>query len=275
MNHRVMFFISLIVIAVGVMGMIVQSGGDSPQVSEEPTVEAKPSSQRTIMLAKAKIELSSGYILGANDYELNEVTVEGNSDLIRLDISALNTGTLRGYLVKSPIKTGSYIESGMLEGPDSPGYILDSLGENEMTYNFPVRLDNSYLLDSLAVGDDVALYLRMLEVSKDSRMKSEVGLESSSGGGAGQSDQYVLSRLISPLTVLSIPPKVEISPSLRSDEIIGFIQLRARTRDLEFIHTVEKAGELLLLPVHGGTEAGKIRLDSLLPQLRTIKQIRG
>lgn len=273
MNHRMMFFISLTVIAVGVIGIFVFVGGEPAKTDGTAVVSTQDSPKRRVVLAMAKTDLSSGHIIKPEDYQLSEITVEDGSDLIGLDISALKTGSLRGYLLKSSIKAESYIVADMLESPDSPGYVLNSLGADEMTYSFPVRASNSYLLDSLSPGDEVALYLRMLEVSKDKRMKSEVGLESSNSSGSG-SEKYVLSRLISPLTILRMP-KADSKKELRPDEVIGYIQLRAKTQDLEFIHTVEKAGELLLLPVKGGSKAGKIRLDSLLPQLRTIKEIRG
>ena len=273
MNHRMMFFVSLIVIAVGVVGILVFAGGEPNPTTGTSTVTTQDPSKRRIVLAVAKTDLVNGHIIKPEDYQISELTVEENSDLISLDISGLNSGSLRGYLLKSSINAESYIVADMLDSPDSPGYVLNSLGTDEMTYSFPVRISNSYLLDSLSPGDEVVLYLRMLEVSKDKRMKSEVSIESGSSS-AGGSDKYVLSRLISPLTILRMP-KVDIKKELRGDEVLGYIQLRAKTRDLEFIHTVEKAGELLLLPVKGGSEAGKIRLDSLLPQLRTIKEIRG
>ncbi|WP_159566005.1 SAF domain-containing protein [Budvicia diplopodorum] len=274
MNHRIMFFISLIVIVVGVIGIWVFVSGE-PAAPATTAVNTQDSTKRRLTVAVAKTDLTHGHIIRSEDYQLSEISVEENSDLASLDISALNTGSLRGYRLKSSIKAESYIVANMLESFDSPDYVLNSLHNDEMTYSFPIKATNSYLLNSLAVGDEVALYLRMLEVSNDSRMKAQIGLESG-GGSPNKSDKYVLSRLISPLTVLRMP-KVDLSGGLLSkdDDVLGYIQLKAKTKDLEFIHTVEKVGELLLLPAKGGSEDGKIRLDTLLPQLRTIKEIRG
>ena len=271
MNHKTMFFISLVVIAVGIVGMIVRSG-DAPDVKEAPpqTADSPRSQQKTITLATARVDLPSGHVLGAEDYEINEITVDEKSDLVRLDVSSLNADSLRGFLLNGSVKAGSYLPAPMLESPNTVGFALNSLRSNETIYQYPVKAVNGYLLDSIRGGDKVSLYLRMLEVPKDKRIKSNVGVVSSTDAG-GKSGKYVLSRLISPLTVL----KVQRREASQSDDVVGYLQLKANTHDLELIYTVEKVGDLLILPVGGGTETGKIELDSLLPQLKTIKEIRG
>lgn len=271
MNHRTMFFISLVVIAVGIVGMIVRSD-DAPAVKDAPPqVADSPSArQKTITLATARADLLNGHVIGADDYEINEITVDEKSDLVRLDISSLNAGSLRGFLLNGSVKAGSYLPASMLESPDTLGFALNSLRSDETIYHYQVKAANGYLLDSVRGGDEVALYLRMLEVPKDKRIKSNVGVESSVDAG-GKNGKYVLSRLVSPLTVL----KVQKRETNQNDDVVGYLQLKASTHDLELIYTVEKVGDLLILPVSGGTATGKIELDSLLPQLKTIKEIRG
>lgn len=53
MNHRMLFFLSIIVIAVGIAGILVQK--KAPEVSE---VKSAPQVGHTIMVAKAIRELN-------------------------------------------------------------------------------------------------------------------------------------------------------------------------------------------------------------------------
>ncbi len=97
MNHRMLFFLSIIVIAVGIAGIFVQK--KTPEVTE---VKPVPQASHTIMVAEAIRELKPYDILNRDDYKITSIEISKESK-DRRDISSLDNGDLQGYLIRHNI----------------------------------------------------------------------------------------------------------------------------------------------------------------------------
>lgn len=275
MNHRTLFFLSITAIAVGVTGIFLQQKGEAPEPKQQVTVK---NVSRTILVAEAIHDLQAGEILSPQDYKIATLKVSSTISDPR-DISSIPGGNLRGYLVTETIKKGSGLTLPMLLSPTHPDYAKRSLRVNEMPYALPVSAPEDYLLSSTRAGDKLALYIRIKEIE---RGKTEmVGLASEgSSSYRAQTPKYVVTRIFEQVTVLDskrfFSAREGENAYSTNNKIVGTIVLRLNQKQLAMLRTIETSGQLFLLPDSQDKQSIKrISMDDVLPQLRSIKELRG
>ncbi|MCG3100536.1 pilus assembly protein CpaB [Enterobacter sp. DRP3] len=270
MNHRMLFFLSVIVIAVGIIGIVTQKNAVVPHQSSITQIKT---TKKAIVIAEATRELHPRDILRPEDFRIRTIEVDKNENDIR-DLSSLGTKNLTGYLIRNNIPQDSSILPAFIEAPTSKTFVIHSLNADELPYGYPVSAEDGYLLSSLSTGDSVSMYIRLVEVEKDK--ESKVGLVSE---GSNSSDKnmkkYALSRLTGPLSILQVNEDKKAASGHAYGQPIGTIVLRLNRKQLADLRVVEKAGDILLFPASNGQSDVKVRLDDVLPQFRSVKELRG
>lgn len=274
MNHRVLFFLSITVIAVGIAGIFFQHY--QPPTDSRPKTE-QPSTVKVITIAEATRSLRPYELIEANDYRIKTLEVDNNEKDIR-DLSSLSSLSLNGYLVRNNIAEGSAIVPALVEAPGSKDFIMHSLRENELSYGYAVTSREEYLLSSLKVGGKVSLFIRVIEVEKGKKSSVNYVPEGSNSPDTTMK-KYALSPVLSGLSILDIQReknKEEKSYLAEADASVGKIILRMNQQQLADLRVVENAGELIIFPAKGGQDDNKKkRMDEVLPQFRAIKELRG
>ncbi|MTH45572.1 pilus assembly protein CpaB [Escherichia alba] len=268
-----LFFLSIIVIAVGVIGIITQKNTATPH---ETSIKQTKAAKKTIVIAEATHSLTPREILRAEDYKLRTIEIDDNQKDIR-DISLLGTKNLTGYLVRNNISQDSSILPTFIEAPTSKTFVIHSLKADELPYGYQVGEDDAYLLSSLAVGDRVSLYIRLIEVEKDKKDKIGLVPEGSINPDA-QMKKYTLNRISDPISILQVNEQKKLSTAGRAygqKNIVGTIVLRMNRKQLANLRVVEKAGDILLFPVTRDQDNVTVKMDEVLPQLRSVKELRG
>ncbi|MFS7242152.1 pilus assembly protein CpaB [Serratia proteamaculans] len=275
MNNRVIFFISIIVIGVGISGIVLQEHQPKNEIQKEKNVE----SEHTILIAQALKNLQPYDIISPADYKV--ISVNAPKDITDpRDITSVSDSSIRGYLVRNNISKDSYLSLSMLEAPSSPDFAKHSLRPDEMPYSLSVSNSDDYLLSSTYTGDKVSLYIRLTEVDKTK--KNNVGLVPEGSASADKElKKFVVSRIFKEITVLEskrfkVDENNKQSQYGREDTPIGVIVLRLNQKQLAELRVIEKAGELFIFPEGGDSQAiSKIRMDDVLPQFRSVKELRG
>jgi pilus assembly protein CpaB len=274
MNHRVLFFLAITAIAVGIVGIFVQRyqnpSGNQLQVEQ-------PSGVKVITIAEASRALRPYELIESGDYRIRTVEVDSAKKDIR-DLSSLSSLNLNGYLVRNNIPEGSAIIPELIEAPGSKNFIMNSLRGNELSYGYIVKSREGYLLSSLKVGEKVSLFIRVIEVEKGKKSDVTYVPEGSNSPGKNMK-KYALSPVLSGLSILDVQQekmKEEKNHLSDPDAVVGKIILRMNQQQLADLRVVENAGELILFPAEGGQENNKKKgMDEVLPQFRAIKELRG
>ncbi len=273
MNHKLLFWISLLVIAVGVTGLILNKN-TPPDNNEKSVLGLGVPEEKNILVAVTTRPVALGRLLSQDDFQVKTITVPADSDLVNYDVSAFKS--LTGHLLTANMEGNSYISPQLIETPDSPTFLRNSLQAGEIAWKFEVDQANAWLLDSIQVGDQVALYLRTLETNKNKKLKDTVALDAKELS-SGKNQQYVLTAILDGMTVLRVNryeekegDQVENHGKGNPD---GYIHLRMRSKDIKKIHVIALAGDLLLVPAVGG--AKQLEMDQILPNLPKFKELRG
>lgn len=110
-------------------------------------------------------------------------------------------------------------------------------------------------------------------------MENGIAIDSNSMNSK-QRQKYSLNNVIPNMPILSIKTysseelSVKNNKNNKTEEYsLGYIEVIMKIQDLEFIHTVEKAGEVFLTPKSGDHK--RIDLDEIIPTLQTIRELRG
>lgn len=282
MSRRALFFLSIIIIMIGVCGIYLQ-GKKSPPVVASAPAEKAIEKYHTITIAEAVRDLHQYELLRPDDFKMRviQASVDSNNPC---DISSRFHGDIRGAVMKNNVAQGSCLPSAsfLLPGDEKfPGALLRA---DEMPYAFPITPANDYLLSVLNGGDTISLYIRVVEIDKAN--KSNVSLGGDDVGSAGGSNKkYVSMRVLKGVTVLESKrfgngakdKKERPVSGYGINELKGEIILRMTKRDLARLITIEKTGQLFLLPEgdRNGDDISKISMDDVLPQFRTIQELRG
>jgi len=273
MNHRVLFFLSIIVIGVGVVGIFIQSRQPDVVTTIEELKGNSDNAEKNILVAEALRDLQARDILSPQDYRI--LTLKTNGTDAR-DITALSDGDIRGYLVMNNVVKGGYLTPPMLLSPTDKDFSSQSLNVGEMPYSFPVKSADSYLLSSISAGDTLSLYIRLKEIEKG---KTEtVGLSNSEGSSSfgRKTPKYTITRIFERITVLESKRYKEQNQNesrlSQDNKTIGVIVFRLNQSQLAKLRTIENVGDLFLLP-YSPTQEGinRISMDESLPQLHSIK----
>ncbi|WP_016588701.1 hypothetical protein, partial [Yersinia pestis] len=234
----------------------------------------------------------AGTLISKEDYSLQNITVDESSDLVKNDLShghridgdsiaddRTHDHKLDGHLLKNNILAGSYIIDEMLISPDSREFSRLNLKHGEIIYKFYITEKNEYLLNTLNPGDFLSFQLLTLETNKTKGMENGIAIDSKSMSSK-QRQKYSLNNVIPDMPILSIktysPEELSVknNKNNKTEEYsLGYIEVIMKIQDLEFIHTVEKAGEVFLTPKSGDHK--RIDLDDIIPTLQTIRELRG
>ncbi|QHM73460.1 pilus assembly protein CpaB [Mixta intestinalis] len=275
MNHRMIFFLSIIVIGVGIAGIVLQK--NQTPTKQSVASEQKVNKSKVIIVAEAKRDLKAHDILRPEDYQLKSVEINSTGHDIR-DISSVSTNGLDGFLLLNNLSKDSAILPEMVESPNSKDFIYRSLRSDELTYAYTVLPQEDYLLSSLSRGQQVSIYIRLTEVERDK--KNAVGLVSEGNSASSkQLKKFAISKVTEPLTILDIrkeEKKDDQRKSYNRDEPVGSIILRMNQKQLARLRVVEKAGDILLFPADKSiANYEKFRMDEVLPQFGSIRELRG
>lgn len=274
MNHRILYFLSIAIIAIGVIGIFVQRYQHS---SPAEPVAATTLNNKVITIAEATRELKAYDILESGDYKIRTIGIDSGVKDLR-DLSSLSSVNLNGYLVRNNIAERSAIMPSIIEAPTSKTFVMHSLRGDELPYGYVVKPHEEYLLSALKVGDKVSLYIRVTEIEKEKKSKVNYVPEGSASADKNMK-KYALSPVLTGLNIVDVQKeksKEGKSYSTSSDTPVGTLVLRINQQQLAELRVVEKAGEIILFPAEGGkSNYKKIEMDEVLPQFRSIKELRG
>lgn len=273
MNRQFLILFSLLIVAIGMTGIIFNSDNET----QEPQQQIDKKKEINIVLAQTRHDLTEGNLLSKKDYTLKNISVEESSHLVKHALS--QTHSIDGHLLKNNILAGSFITQEMLASPNSREFIRLNLKNGDVIYKFFITHRDEYLLNTLNPGDSLSFQLLTLETNKRKGIENGIAIDSNKMNSR-QKQQYSLNKIIPDMPILSIktysPEELSVKNSKNHKTekyILGYIEVKIKTQDLEFIHTAEKAGEIFLTPISG--EHKRINLNDIIPTLQTIRELRG
>jgi pilus assembly protein CpaB len=279
MNRKFILLFSLLIIAIGTTGILMNSKDDDNTLADAATLNQEK--EVTIMLAQAAHDLSSGSILTKQDYTLKTVMVPESSELIKSDVS--NVEHINSHLLKYNVIAGSYITQHMLISRDSDEFIRLHLQKGEIIYRFNIKPQDEYLLDTLSVNDTLSFQLRTLETDKRTGMENGIAIDTNQMNDR-KNQSYSLTNIIPNMRIIRIKKHSagELSEKNSKNQktesqITGFIEVIIKTEQLDTIHIAEKVGDVFLVPgiqLHDENNKSK-NLHDILPKLHTIRELRG
>ncbi|CRG49105.1 hypothetical protein [Yersinia wautersii] len=293
MNRKFLILFSLLIVAIGISGILLNPDKEIPELLNQ----AEKRKERNIVLAQTRHDLTAGRLISKEDYSLQNIIVDESSDLVKNDLShghridgdringdrtdddRTDDHRLDGHLLKNNILAGSYLTDEMLISPSSREFSRLNLKHGEIIYKFYITEKNEYLLKTLNPGDFLSFQLLTLETNKTKGMENGIAIDSKSMNSK-QKQKYSLNNVIPDMPILSIktysPDELSVknNKNNKTEEYsLGYIEVIMKIQDLEFIHTVEKAGEVFLTPKSGDHK--RIDLDDIIPTLQTIRELRG
>jgi Flp pilus assembly protein CpaB len=156
MNQKLMFFISIIVIVVGVSGIVLNNKEEPAPIPSE-TVEKKTSTDTAVKLLVANKALTPGAMLKADDYSVKLIDVAVDSEWTKYHATKKVGDYLGGYIT-APVAQGEYILPELLITPGHPEFMKMSLGQ-DVAYNLDVRLQDHDMIALISPMDKVDIYL--------------------------------------------------------------------------------------------------------------------
>lgn len=288
MNRKFLILFSLLIVAIGISGILLNPDKEIPEL----LTQTEKRKERNIVLAQTRHDLTAGRLISKEDYSLQNIIVDESSDLVKNDLShghridgdsidgdRTHDHRLDGHLLKNNILAGSYITDEMLISPSSREFSRLNLKHGEIIYKFYITEKNEYLLNTLNPGDVLSFQLLTLETNKTKGMENGIAIDSKSMNSK-QRQKYSLNNVIPDMPILSIKTYSPEELSVKNNKnnkteaySLGYIEVIMKIQDLEFIHTVEKAGEVFLTPKSG--DHRRIDLDDIIPTLQTIRELRG
>lgn len=240
MNYRMLFFISILIIGIGVGGLFMMEK-QSAEVDVIPQTtdiqSAPPATENNIKVAVANRALKAGDILRRQDYNLVEVKSLPNNkaaDLMQF-FSEGQTPSLDGFLLKQDIAAGEQINGDMLISPNDEQFFIESVDKNEVAFRVYVKVENQFLLDTLKAGDIVSLYAQQpdYQASRENRE----GLR--------------FDELLKNLMILKVERFIQ-NDETPQDSIyknyVGYISLKMPAEQLLSIFKLPQKRDLLVLP---------------------------
>ncbi|HDL7825224.1 TPA: tight adherance operon protein [Yersinia enterocolitica] len=277
MNRKFILLLSLLIIAVGIAGILINT--DNDQKNTQDSTELNREQDTNITLAISTHDLAAGTILTANDYAIKKLLVKESSELVKSNISS--SADINRHLLKENVLAGSYLTKDMLVTPDSDEFNHLILKKGNVIYKFNLKKKDEYLLDSLNTGDRLSFKLITLETDKRKGMENGTTINKK-GMNDRQRQNYSLNKLIQSMEIIRIKKYSkdelsEINDKNRKTEemLIGYIDVIIDMQDLNLIYLAEASGEIILTPTIGGEDDKSKHLYDILPELRTIRELRG
>lgn len=230
-------------------------------------------------MAQSTHDLPSGTILRRQDYAIKKLSVKESSELVESNIS--NSTDINSYLLKENVLSGSYLTKNMLISPDSDEFNHLILKKGNVIYKFNLKKQDEYLLDSLNIGDWLTFQLRTLETDKRKGMDNGTTINKK-GMNDRQRQSYSLSKLIQKMEIVRIKKYSESELSeingknQKTEETLsGYIEVIINMQDLDLIYLAEASGDIILTPSIDDEKHKSKYLHDILPELRTIRELRG
>ncbi|HDM8439980.1 TPA: tight adherance operon protein [Yersinia enterocolitica] len=279
MNRKFILLLSLLIVAVGIVGILINTDNDNDKKNTQDSTELNREQDTNIALAISTHDIPSGTILTANDYAIKKLLVKESSELVKSNISS--SADINRHLLKENVLAGSYLTKDMLATPDSDEFNHLVLKKGNVIYKFNLKNQDEYLLDSLNTGDRLSFQLITLETDKRKGMENGTTINKK-GMNDRQRQNYSLNKLIQSMEIIRIKKYskdelAEINGKNRKTEemLIGYIDVIIDMQDLDLIYLAEASGEIILTPTIGGEDDKSKHLYDILPELRTIRELRG
>ncbi|WP_432322980.1 tight adherance operon protein [Yersinia enterocolitica] len=277
MNRKFILLLSLLIVAVGIVGILINT--DNDQKNTQDSTELNREQDTNIALAISTHDLLSGTILTENDYAIKKLLLKESNELVKSNISS--SADINRYLLKENVLAGSYLTKDMLATPDSDEFNHLVLKKGNVIYKFNLKKKDEYLLDSLNTGDRLSFQLITLETDKRKGMENGTTINKK-GMNDRQRQNYSLNKLIQSMEIIRIKKYskdelTEINDKNRKTEemLIGYIDVIIDMQNLDLIYLAEASGEIILTPTIGGEDDKSKHLYDILPELRTIRELRG
>ncbi|CNH46047.1 hypothetical protein [Yersinia pekkanenii] len=277
MNRKFILLFSLLIVAIGIAGILMNFEDDVNIPYDY--VDLRKEKEVSIVLAQSTHDLSSGILLAKNDYALKTITVPETSQLLKSDIS--NSTNINGHLLKTNLLAGSYITTQVLVSPDSNEFNHLNLQQGEIIYKFDVKQQDDYLLDTLHVGDVLALQLRTLETDKKKGLENGITINTRDLNDR-KIQLYSLNKIIPTMKVIRIKKYStdelsEINDKNQKTDVLltGYIAVVIKIEEIDIIRIAEKSGDIFLIPSTKDVNNQTINLHDIIPKLRTTRELRG
>ncbi|TDQ57639.1 pilus assembly protein CpaB [Mesocricetibacter intestinalis] len=241
MNYRVLFLISFLILGVGLGGLFFLPSSsentdtaNTNQSAEAPVQETKP--QKLITTAVLTRDLSKGSLLQAEDYALSELSVDEDNPLVENDLKqmldAAGNQSVQGFLLNENMAQGSLLSKNTLISPQDPRFLLSTLDpKTEVAYRIYIASADAYLLDTVRVADNVAVFSQQTAKGVDSADRNE------------------LIKVIDKVSVLySKAFSDEEAKAAGDGETVGYITVKADAAQVQKLYSVVKDAKLIVLP---------------------------
>lgn len=245
MNYRLLLFISLLILTVGIAGLFLlpTSSDETASNATETTESSQPVKQeqpeQIISVAVLNRDVAKDTILAAEDYTLSELTIKADSPLLEANLKPLfaengDITSLQGFLVTENIKANSILSPKLLLSPNDDRFILATLDSaKEVAYHFCVDEKESYLLDTLRNGDAVSLYSQQQDTTRR--------------------DSYFLNKLVGDATILRIKKAEQPKPEDKEEKkeknsCVGNIAIKVQTEQMKNLYALDKEARVVILP---------------------------
>ncbi|OOH89007.1 hypothetical protein BMT54_07615 [Pasteurellaceae bacterium 15-036681] len=236
MNYRILFFISVLVLLVGLGGLFMLPTESEPQANTTESTSPQTTAQekKNIKLAMASKSLSAGSILKPEDYQINELQIEVTSSLADEDISELllqNTTGLDGFLLSEHAASGHFLAKSSLISPSDERFLFYTVGKDEVVFRVYIRLENQFVLDTLKSGDIVGLFAQQQDFSRNA-------------------EQQRFDEILQNLEVVKIDRFDKDKDANREEakDYAGYVSVRMKANLVKEIFSLTKNRSLLVLP---------------------------
>lgn len=280
MNRKFLLLFSLLIVAIGITGILSNSGDDDNNPIVD-LVEFNKEREVSIVLAQSTHALSSGAILTKEDYALTTIMVPESSELIKSDISKIEN--INNHLLRSNLLAGSYITHEILVSPESNEFSRLTLQKGEVIYKLAIKTTDKYLLETLSIDDLLSFQLRTLETDQRKGVNNGIAINTNQMNDR-KKQNYSLTEIIPNMRIIRIKKYSSDELSERNnnnqkteDGIAGYIDVVISIEELDLIHLAEKAGDIFLIPSVNprNQNYNSKSLHDILPKLHTIRELRG
>ena len=260
MNYRTLLIISVITLAVGIGGIMFMPTGEENTESQQTSITNQQESQtekkpeKLILTAELRNDVDKGHLLQADDYVLNEISVEEESLLIANDLrDAVNKNGiqgLQGYLMAENMRAGSFLSTKSIISPSDPRFFTSSLDPNqEVAYRVYIKAEDSYILHTSSGGDYITVYNQ--QIAGDSRNTYDrKDLVKVSGKVL-----VLQAKAFSDSEDENAPEGKKASDGLPNEqEYVGYVALKVTAEQAKKFYSLDRESKLVILPAESNTQ---------------------
>lgn len=276
MNSKILFALSLIVIAIGGYGLMNKPSAPSTSVLPQGAQTGK---EKIVKVAVTTHNIDTSQILTGSEYEIKMQKVSDDFD----EKFILKEKNFNGYLTRMNISSGIYLTSDMLIAPSDPEFSSFNFKEGALPYYFPVDKKNEYLLSVVSPGKKVTILLKYKKA-----IRKTATIINSSETGQRVNNKELTNIVITPVMVnipviaVNYPKKVragissDLDTSQEGEKQIASIILKMSSDQFAKINLLKDAGELIISPEGSGTFFTEKSMNVVFPEWDSqIREIRG